>query len=344
MKNNIEQYINQNILVETTSFQENNLLNNNSNIEYTKNNIFHAILDFIISENNSLNKMDYLTLFYTYEKLLDHARMRDYNICEYYVDKINFLHKEVEFDSNLSFQGMNSLYNPAIGYYYYSIKDFDQSIQHMLSSIQNINELINYGFHDATFIKIEQYLNIFRLYYDFQLSNEAVQYAINVINYILGEVNYHFEEYPIEKVIRNENQYNEIIIIFFNAIIFKILRNYSDVNDIFKDNTLRIFFSCLFYSDEKSKNYIFEAIDLLKNIFERDLDSECFCQIICNKEVLFNTKVPSSIRFILFKFILNKMNFSETTKEVISKYEDDILLKNEKNRILFVKNNHKNLV
>ena len=28
MKNNIEQYINQNILVETTSFQENNLLNN----------------------------------------------------------------------------------------------------------------------------------------------------------------------------------------------------------------------------------------------------------------------------------------------------------------------------
>ena len=142
MKNNIEQYINQNILVETTSFQENNLLNNNSNIEYTKNNIFHAILDFIISENNSLNKMDYLTLFYTYEKLLDHARMRDYNICEYYVDKINFLHKEVEFDSNLSFQGMNSLYNPAIGYYYYSIKDFDQSIQHMLSSIQNINELI----------------------------------------------------------------------------------------------------------------------------------------------------------------------------------------------------------
>ena len=58
MKNNIEQYINQNILVETTSFQENNLLNNNSNIEYTKNNIFHAILDFIISENNSLNKMD----------------------------------------------------------------------------------------------------------------------------------------------------------------------------------------------------------------------------------------------------------------------------------------------
>ena len=38
------------------------------------------------------------------------------------------------------------------------------------------------------------------------------------------------------------------------------------------------------------------------------------------------------------------LNFSETTKEVISKYEDDILLKNEKNRILFVKNNHKNLV
>ncbi|MEN2436589.1 hypothetical protein AAH994_14325 [Weeksellaceae bacterium A-14] len=341
MANLIEQYIEQSLPKDSSFFQKSNELSDRSNTEYNKNHIFHSVLDFI-SKNNSENKMDYMTLFYTYEKLLDHSRMRDYNICEYYVDKINFLHKNIQFDSNLSIQGMYSLYNPAIGYYYYSIKKFDKSLKHMLDSIQNINELIQYGFVDATFIKIEQYLNLFRLCYDFQYTDEAIKYATSVVNYILGSGDLLFKEYPIRKVIRNEAQYNEIISIFFNAIIFKALRHHSNIYGIFKDDTLKVFFSKLSYQYENT--IIFESLELLKNIYNEEIEFDNFCGTIIQKNILVNPEIPSSIRFLFLKFISININLSEVTKDIMIKYEDDILLKNEKHRILFLKNTHKNIV
>lgn len=286
------------LLLSSSSSKENDDKSNGSQ------HIFHSILNYVIKNSDSSKKLDYLMLFYNYEKILDYSRKKDYNICEYYLNRVSEYHDLVNFTSELEEQGLKSLYNPTIAYYHYSRKQYNEAMIYMNSSIKNIDFLINSGFKDAVFMKVEQCLNSFRLLYEMHDYESAILVASELLSYIINQNEIQdFCIYTIDSVIVNDFQYIKLFSLFIDSIIYKVIRQYSRKEEIFNSSFLHSLVTRVSNNvqSEIQNQIVKNSIEILQMIF---ID-KCQNELVLNKKEYFNdSNIPNSVKYLLVEYLL----------------------------------------
>lgn len=299
----------------------------NQNKNLRPSHIFNSILTFILANSDKPNKLDYITLFCNYEKLLNYSRKKDYNICEFYVNRINEYHNQIRFPTKLEENGLNSLYHPAIAYYHYSCSRYNVAVTYMDKSLKNIDYLIISGFKDAIFMKIEQYLNKFRLCYDMKNFEEAIALATDVLAFIIQkDSNQKFCHYPLRDVILSDNQYFQLFSLFVNTIIFKVIRNFKTKDEIFDNIFLISLVTAIIKNTEatNSNANVASSIKILKLIFvEKNLNEKT----LLNNEFYANILIPNSIKYILLEYVV-KINPDYKVSMNLEKAIDKLLSTN----------------
>jgi len=324
MEKELIKYLENNLIIFDNAINEEEI----DAVHYDKHHIFYSVLIYLASKYGNENLIDYIYFYNQYEKLLNQSRENNLNIGIYYINKIKNLHKNYEYKSDLVKNGLDSLYHPAIAYYYYFVtKEYNLAEYYILESLKNIDFLISNGFKDGIFMKIEQWLNTFRVYYNMGNEDKAMFYSTEVLSYILGEDNSLFQ-IPFREVQQYESQLTQILDLFFNGVIFKVLST-SSGKAFFNNIFLLQILENLKNRDYNKNLSIHNSINIMYLILTNNKSA---VSEILNTNI-FTQEIPKSIRYFILKFLIKELNFDlleEKIKDQIIQYEkNELLLKKE---------------
>jgi hypothetical protein len=273
--------------------------------------IFYAILEYAL--RFSSDKTKYTYYYSLSQKLLRACHLGENKVATYFLEK--FEGEKVsreQFENDVSYQALHSIFNPAIAYYYYHVKhDYVSAEKCMINSLANIDFLIEHGFDDGVYMKIEQQLNTFRVYFNAGEYDKAILYARKVMPFLLSSEKETYQ-FPFSKVLRNQKQLHSILNLFFNGIIFKTLGKASEDN-FFQNNILVSIFSDLDVSynemlDGETAKTIDAFILILKNRAEEAADKIMATNV-------FDKSVPRSLRYFILSFLLQYGDVKEKLPE-----------------------------
>ncbi|GAA3953255.1 hypothetical protein GO495_22105 [Chitinophaga oryziterrae] len=189
-------------------------------VEYDKGHIFYAVQEFASDFCNERVKHAY---FYgMHQKLLRACQNKDMNLAGYFLSKLeNNPVVKNESENLISRNTLESIINPSVAYYYYAEgNNYQKAADYLALSLENIDYLIDTGFRDGMYMKIEQYLNSFRVAVSAGNFEEATSYAKDVMLYLLSSGREKFQ-FPFSEVLRSADQLKGILDMYINAIVFK---------------------------------------------------------------------------------------------------------------------------
>lgn len=291
---------------------------------YDSGHIFYALLNYVQLTLNNREKLTYNYILS--EKLFRVCREKEPNVASYFVDKILKQYCELDSNNPLEYHTIKAILNPVLAYYYYYLdKDYDNAQKYMIELLDSIDFLIDHGFDDGMYMKIEQYLNISKVYFNAGNHSQSAIYSRAVIKYLLSNEAETFQ-FPFSKILSFEGQYESILKSFLNGILFKAVGNTNIGNSLQNPylssvfDNLNISFNDKINSDLKNSLDIFLLI--LDNKVEKGLEKSI-------KSDIFNKQVPTSIQHLILAALMNFQNVSELIpldlKIVIQNYQNNEL-------------------
>lgn len=288
-----------------------------------KNHIFYALLAYN-EEKKSNNKLRFTYLYSLHQKLLRASLLKEWNLAEHFKKKIE-LEDHFLGESSFSKTSMLSVRDPAIAfYYYYLIKDYNAALKYMIASLGSIDVLINDGFKDGMFMKIEQFLNTFRVHYNAKNYTDAAYFGKEVLSYLLGNDSEHFQ-FPIKDVIRSSQQYHEILHLYLNSIFSKSIKNGNDFE--VNENFLVVAIGNIqLRADREIDSLLLESLRLIQLFITSDQKIALESLVTTN---VFNVNVPVYIQYYFIQILKNYVGVNEKASidllAKIGKYEKSIL-------------------
>jgi hypothetical protein len=287
-----------------------------------KNHVFYALLSY--NRDKSDNKLRFTYLYSLHQKLLRASLLKEWHIAEHFKLKIE-LEEHLLGESDFSKTSMLSIRDPAIAFYYYHLKkDYNAALQYMSSSLKNIDILINDGFSDGMFMKIEQLLNTFRVHYTAGNYVDAANFAKHVFSYVVGSSN-DFFQFPLKEVIRSNHQLHEILHLYINSILSKSinLENEPKANNDFLIAAINDIHIPL---NTEIEPLFVESFNLIK-LFLLPTKDEAFDKLL--RTDVFNKDVPVYIQHYLLITLLAHPGVIEGASldllSRIGKYQKSIL-------------------
>lgn len=276
--------------------------------------IFYAILSYALKFSDE--KIKYTYFYSLSQKLLRACNLGEKKVATYFLDK--FEGDKVarpQFENEVSYQALHSIFNPAIAYYYYRVKhDYPTAEKYMLDSLKNVDFLIDHGFDDGVYMKIEQQLNTFRVYSSAGLKDESIRYAREVMSYLLSKDKETYQ-FPFSNVLGNKNQYHSILNLFFNGIVFKTLAKESDENFFKNEILVNIFTGLNVEYNEWLDVELAKTIDAFVMILNNDHESAVDKILETN---VFDKSVPRSLKYFMLTFLLQYGDVKEKLSEELS--------------------------
>lgn len=189
---------------------------------FDRNHIFFDILKHISIKSNSNEKITIFYLFNCYQKSLEEARINNLNSSYFWLKEAKKINKSLSPDLK---KGMDSLYYPMIAFNYYVKKDYDEAIYNINLGIKIQTELEKNGLDAMLLAKVEQVLNIGRVYIskgDFLKMNNVISELLRFL--LHGETSKYFN-LNSRKNLENldEKELGSIINYILKSILNKIL-------------------------------------------------------------------------------------------------------------------------
>lgn len=143
--------------------------------------IFQTILDLHIKSISINDRLDMINLYYCIETFLENCRSNNLHFSDYLKNKLIISYNNL--DNKLK-DSINIIYYPAMAYYNYKNLEYEQAKENLNKSIYFIekHENLNVNFVLA---KIEQTINIYRVYIKENKLNEAYKIGTSIIEFIL---------------------------------------------------------------------------------------------------------------------------------------------------------------
>jgi len=270
------------------------------NNNFDNGHIFYAVLEYAIQFSPEREKMTY---YYSIsQKLLIASRQNDRHVAGYLLNKLvdNGVSR-VRLGTELSYHALHSVFNPAIAYYYYFLlHDYTNAEKYMLALLENIDYLIAHGFRDGMYMKIEQYLNTSRVYFNAGEYEKSAVYAREVMQYLLSDDPCTFE-FAFRDVMHSSKQLTSILDLFFNGLIFKTLAK-AGPGDFYRNRFLVSVFSDLDITYNRVMDQdLRQSITAFRLILE-DRGEEALTVILDSR--IFESHIPSSLRYFLLNWLL----------------------------------------
>lgn len=189
---------------------------------FDRNHIFFDILKHISIKSNSNEKITIFYLFNYYQKSLEEARINNLNSSYFWLKEAEKINKSLSPDLK---KGMDSLYYPMIAFNDYVTKDYDKAIYNLNFGIKIQTELEKNGLDAMLLAKVEQVLNIGRVYIskgDFLKMNNVISELLRFL--LHGETSKYFDVNS-RKNLENldEKELTSIINYILKSILNKIL-------------------------------------------------------------------------------------------------------------------------
>jgi len=277
----------------------------NKDFLFERNHIFFDILDKlseVIKDGNEVISI-YFT-FNCYQKALDYSRLKQHSIAEYW---INYINSKTFNLTELSKKSMQALYFPMISYYEYNLENYDLSIRYLEKSFDLLLKLEkNDGINEVFWARMEQYLNLSRIYFSKKDTNKGIDIGCELINYFLTKK---IDSKLIEgnDKILNHEKHNELYLTI-NYNIDSILRRiyFYKYNSEKKD--LLIKFLTKINVDNNDFNELNQAISLLIKILKnRNINRISSIDVFFTKNINLR-KVPSLLLYIILEEFFNTVN------------------------------------
>jgi len=268
-------------------------------VNFDNGHIFYGLLEYVLQL--SPNREEYTYYYSLSQKLLRTSRSREQHISRYFLDKLMENAAQIPTGDTVDYHALNSIFNPVVGYYYYYVlHDYEGAEKYMLELLRNIDFMIAHGFEDGMYMKIEQYLNISRVYFNAGQYEKAAKYAKEVMCYLLSREQESFE-FPFSQSLRTKAQLDSILALFFNGLIFKALPK-AGTDDFFRHPFLVAVFGDIDVAyNELMDAPLAAAIDAFQLILRREHDT-ALDKILAN--AVFEKHVPTSLRYFLLHFLL----------------------------------------
>lgn len=287
-----------------------------------KNHIFYALLNYTIKQHDIKVRFSYI--YSLHQKLLRASINRDWNLASFFCEKL--MRESARHDlSELERNATLSIINPAIAFYHYQLKkDFVSSLEYISASLYNIDLLIENGFSDGIFMKIEQKLNAFRVQYSAKEYFTAHFYANEVLSYLLGMPGADYQ-IPFKELIRSSEQHREIIHLFLNSIISKAVGK-GGITEINHDFLSNIFLPINLEHSNYDNQIFTRSFQAFKYLLSENVEAALD---ILTEIKIFNQEVPVFIQYYFINFLLNypQIHMLVSTEEIIklSKWRGELL-------------------
>ncbi|NML40003.1 hypothetical protein HHL17_22570 [Chitinophaga sp. G-6-1-13] len=281
----------------------------NSN-KFDNGHIFYALLEYIIRELPEREKHTYC--YSLSQKLLRVCQSKERNVATYFVNKVEEQYALLNEEQALEYHALRSIFNPVMAYYHYYLQhDYERAEGYMLGLLENIDYLIGHGFLDGMYMKIEQYLNTARVYFNAGQYDKSARYARVVMQYLLSSGKETFE-FPFSEVLRSANQLNSILALFFNGLIFKALAKPESGAFFRNDFLLAVFREMDISFNEMMEPATRDALAILLRISEGE--EEEGLEMALDTQI-FNEKVPASMRYFVLTALLHHNNAGDLLPE-----------------------------
>jgi hypothetical protein len=276
------------------------------NKSYDSGHIFYALLKYVRPTQEVREKHIYC---YTLsEKLFRVCREKEPNVASYFVDKI--LQQNCSLDPNnlLEYHSIKSILNPVLAYYYYYLnKDYDSAQKYMVELLNNIDFLIDHGFDDGMYMKIEQYLNLSKVYFNAGKYSDSAQFAREVIKYLMSNGSESFQ-FPFSSVLSFEGQYQSILQSFINGILSKAIGKTDTLNSLHNGYLSSIFDNLNITYNDNISSSVKDSLEIFLLILNDRLMEGLEKSIKSN---IFNKQVPTTIQRFILSTLLNFQDVSQ---------------------------------
>lgn len=270
---------------------------------YDSGHIFYALLKYVRPTEEVREK-----LIYNYilgEKLFRVCKEKEPNVSSYFVDKILEQNNNLDPNNLLEYHSVKSILNPVLAYYHYYLnKDYDNAQKYMVELLDNIDFLIDHGFEDGMYMKIEQYLNISKVYFNAGKYSESALFAREVIKYLMSNEKESFQ-FPFSSVLSFEGQYQSILQSFINGILSKAIGKIDTLDPLHNDYLFSIFDNLNIPYNDNINPYLKDSLDIFLLILNGKQMDGMEKSIKSN---IFNKQVPTSIQHFILANMLNFQN------------------------------------
>lgn len=267
--------------------------------ENEKNHIFYALSKYVVPKADNFVAFTYL--YSVHNKLLRDCWGKNFNMAEYHKNELlqDSLYENV---NTVGKEAMFAITNPAIAFYYYKLlHHYDEAIIKLNESVQNIDFMIADGFKDGMFMKIEQKLNMFRVYASDKNYSQATKHAVELLDYIVGSEAFNFE-FPFQEVVQNPTMYHNIINLYVGSFIGRARVNSSD--DLYDDGFLKdIFCNLSLKFNELIDPEVKVALQSVPYLLSGETE-EAFA--ILSSTDVFNSPVPLQLQALILSSLLKQ--------------------------------------
>jgi hypothetical protein len=282
-------------------------------VDFDNGHIFYGLLEYAL-RYSPLNREAYTYYYSLSQKLLRTSRQEEYHVSKYFLEKLTTNASQIPVGETVDYHALHSIFNPVIGYYYYFVlRDYQGAEKYMLELLRNIDFMIGHGFEDGMYMKIEQYLNTARVYFNAGRYDDGARYAREVMAYLLSSEKESFE-FPFSQTLRSKAQLESVLALFFNGLIFKSLPT-PGVDNFFRHPFLIAVFADINVPyNERIDESLANAIDAFRLILQGH-EKAALEKILAND--VFGKQVPTSVRYFLLHFLLQYDNAYELLPDTL---------------------------
>jgi len=201
---------------------------------FDREHIFYSMINSLDSILSVGEKMDLFHFFMISQKSFKCLLFNDQNLYNYYHQKIDF--ENIYFENDLAKACANSIYYPILAYKAYKEGRFKQARNDIKLSIANIDIMIANNCLDCVNAKLEQNLNLVRLYISEKDSSAAIDMTCKIIDYLTStNPTKHISNVPFQKIINNEDERHDVYAYYIDSLITTFLKDgFGATQELFK--------------------------------------------------------------------------------------------------------------
>ncbi|MBV8254761.1 MAG: hypothetical protein JO154_19325 [Chitinophaga sp.] len=143
--------------------------------------IFHEVMEYCRSYATPQEMMDMRFHFVQYEKCLDAARGKDLQLSQYWLDYVATYPLEI---GEVGKMGIGILEYPTKAFHAYASRDYSAATAHMKTSLEVLDSFYQHGFIAAGKAKLEQTLNLYKVYMKGGDFTNAISTATHLLNFV----------------------------------------------------------------------------------------------------------------------------------------------------------------
>lgn len=189
---------------------------------FDRSHIFFAIMNYLVKKTVMEEKMDLTYHFYNYNSALKEMRDDALDAGKFILDHTMEM-RPLNFELDEIHYGINTLYYPALSYYYYKRKEYEVADINLEKAIKYIYLLKDEPIEEISLALLEQLINKVKIYASWGKTDDTIEYGAQLINAVMnGEPN-SFVKVFLKDKFKSKEDWKDYVQYITDNVLFKLI-------------------------------------------------------------------------------------------------------------------------